>query len=127
METFAADATRYPPVGATDSIVDTPDNRAAGNISYVYWSFLTNKVDAGETWRNTDYFFPRILKVDDAIAVDPACPPADVPAADRWVATDFFRRGAPFPHARSHAAGLNVCFLDGHVALTFGKPKLLYR
>jgi len=53
--------------------------------------------------------------------------PLDCPAGDRWVATDFFRQGAPFPHTRRHAQGVNVLFLDGRVDLVLGSPKNNYR
>ena len=107
--------------------MDTEENRVAGNLSYMYWSFLANKSHGGQTWRNTGYFFPRRLKLDKAIAVDPARPPIAVSPSGRWLTTDFFRRGAPFPHARFHGKGLNVGFLDGHVDLVVGKPKLNYK
>jgi prepilin-type processing-associated H-X9-DG protein len=40
---------------------------------------------------------------------------------------DFFRQGAPFPHGRSHSRGLNVVYLDGHVALMQSRPRTSYR
>ena len=60
-----AQNTTLTPKNCSDSIIDTPENREAGNISYVYWSFLENKPGAGTGtqayWRNWE-FFPRILK-----------------------------------------------------------------
>jgi hypothetical protein len=53
METYAQDP-KYTPMGGVDSVVDTPANRAAGNISYVYFSFRTNKYCAaspGGCWQ----------------------------------------------------------------------------
>ena len=51
------------------------------------------------------------------------------PAAftDTWLVSDWFRRGAPFPHGRKHARGLNVVFLDGHVKLVSGRPRDNYK
>ena len=136
----AADDTSCPPKGATDSIVATPENRAAGNISYVYWSFLKNKPG----WRGTP-FFPRILKAgedpwfaDDTITYqtgnDKKAPfktqpeyaemAKGTPASQTWLMTDFFRRASPiFPHVRRHAGGLNVLYVDGHVDMHVGRPR----
>ena len=123
MEQFARDTVNYPPVGGSDSIIDTPENRAAGNIGYVYWSFEANKPG----WRNPDYFIPRKLTARGAEPLSEDTPIAEASTTERWVATDFFRRKAPFPHARKHARGLNCLFLDGHVDLITGKPKYSYR
>ena len=147
----AADDTSCPPKGTTDRITDTPQNRADGYVSYVYWSFTKNKPG----WRGAP-FFPRVLKAgdsewqsDDKIVYQTGAdkqmlpetwyqhssvaPGADgyfadraktVPPSRRWLLSDFFRRGAPiFPHARKHAGGLNVLFVDGHVELVMGRPR----
>ena len=53
MELFAQNP-NYTPKGGIDSVVDTPTNRAAGNVSYVYFSFRTNKycsAASGGYWR----------------------------------------------------------------------------
>ena len=42
MEQVAQNA-NFPPKGETDSVMDTPANRAAGNTTYIYWSFYPNK------------------------------------------------------------------------------------
>ena len=132
METFA-DNPDYVPQGDRDSVVDTAENRQAGNISYVYWSFQANKAfgdppwDNMDHWRNPKYFIPRQLTLEGAKQVSQDRKPADVAPQYRWVMSDFFRRGAPFPHARKHARGLNVCYQDSHVALIFGKPRDNYR
>jgi len=39
MEPVAQDTVSYPPIGEKTSIIDTPENRKAGNIGYLYWSF----------------------------------------------------------------------------------------
>ena len=150
LETFAGDP-NYTPKGDTDSVIDTPANRAAGRISYVYWSFEANKLKPGgdpsqkkDYWRNFTYFLPRQLNFEGPrfapgfIAAVEARPPGDPqrmqyeacrsgPAQETWVISDFFRQGAPFPHAREHARGLNVGYLDGHVDLLFGRPRDSYR
>ena len=41
-ETYAS-STAYTLKGESASVVDTPENRQAAQISYVYWSFLKNK------------------------------------------------------------------------------------
>jgi len=123
MEPNANNTSEFIPAGEGDTIVHTDANLAAGNISYVYWGYQDNKPG----WRNRDYFIPRRLRCTGADATDPARPLPDAAPAERWVAVDFFRRGAPFPHARGHARGLNTVTLDGHVALITGKPKLAYR
>lgn len=126
MEQFAS-SPAYKPTGATDSVINTRENREAGNIGYVYWSFRENKAFGSKTWRNPAYFIPRQFTVNGVIDLYPDRPSPDAQPDERWVATDFFRRGAPFPHIRSHAGGLNVVYLDGHVGLFFGKPKFNYR
>jgi len=122
-----AQSTAYVPIGGSDSVVETPANIAAGNISYVYFSFLANKVSNGTPWRETNAFIPRLLRVEKAVAVDPARPPADARPAERWVMSDFFRKGAPFPHGRRHAQGINVLYLDGRVDFMFGRPQSNFR
>jgi prepilin-type N-terminal cleavage/methylation domain-containing protein/prepilin-type processing-associated H-X9-DG protein len=127
-ERYAMDPT-YTPKGGTDSVLDTPTNRAAGNISYPYFSFQTNKYcpEAGAYWRETANFIPRQLKTTSVVWLDEKKPQLQAGPNERWVMTDFFRQGAPFPHARSHARGVNVVYLDGHVALMRGRPRENYR
>ena len=129
METFAQDTVNYTPKGVSDSVIDTPDNRAVGNVSYVYWSFRQNKgIDqTWGPWRNPAYFIPRQLTTTGVIDLDPVRPSPTAGPSERWVVSDFFRRGAPFPHARKHARGLNVSMLDGHVKLIMGRPRDSYR
>ena len=55
----------YTPKGGVDSVIDTPTNRVAGNVSYVYFSFRTNKYCSaapGGYWREAANFMPRQLK-----------------------------------------------------------------
>ena len=127
-ERYARDPA-YTPKGGTDSVIDTPTNRAVGNVSYLYWSFQTNKYcpEAGDYWREIANFIPRQIKVTDVVWLDANKPQPEAGPAERWVMSDFFRQGAPFPHGRLHARGLNVVYLDGHVALMRGRPRLSYR
>jgi prepilin-type N-terminal cleavage/methylation domain-containing protein/prepilin-type processing-associated H-X9-DG protein len=118
-EASAQDTVHYTPKGASDSVVDTPVNNRAGNIGYVYWSFLNNKPG----WRNVAQFKPRLLH-DAGPVQSPTGPPIQAyPPTETWILSDWFRQGAPFPHTRGHAQGLNVLYLDGHVKLVFGSPK----
>ncbi len=131
LEKFASNP-EYIPKGDVDSVIDTPTNRLAGRISYVYWSFLENRpfpgtISGPDTWRNPKYFIPRRLRTLGVDWVHDDRPKPVASLAERWVMTDFFRRGAPFPHARNHARGLNIVFLDGHVQLVSGKPRDSYR
>ncbi len=140
-----AQSTTLTPKGCSDSIIDTPENRAAGNISYLYWSFLENKPGKGTGkdayWRNPP-FFPRILKTSGMQTRDDVKFMAGTNGATQqnlwnnankqavssiWVMSDFHRQGGPFPHVRKHAGGLNVLFLDGHVDLVIGRPQDNYR
>jgi prepilin-type processing-associated H-X9-DG protein len=127
-ERYAQDPA-YTPKGGTDSVIDTPTNRAAGNISYVYWSFQTNKYcpEAAAYWRETAAFVPRQIKVAGVLWLPADNPPPEAGPAECWVMCDFFRQGAPFPHGRKHARGLNVVYLDGHVALMQRRPRESYR
>jgi len=121
MEAYARSTDEYIPAGDSDSVIDTTENHEAGNIGYIYWSFLENKPG----WRNPVDFKPRILRQTGAIPIDPSAEPA--PVSETWLMTCWFRRGAPFPHGRKHAKGINVLFLDGHVKMIIGKPKDNYR
>ncbi|MEI7765968.1 MAG: type II secretion system protein [Phycisphaerae bacterium] len=122
----SASNTTFTPVGGTDLVTNTPDNVVAGNISYVYWSFLANKKSGGLSWRNPG-FTPRKLRFpDNPMPVGTAVVPK-ASIAERWVVSDFFRQGAPFPHTRKHASGINVMYLDGHGDLLLGSPQASYR
>ena len=133
LEKFARDPD-FVPKGDTDSVVDTVENREQGRISYVYWSFQNNKYCASaegtenkKHWRNPAYFIPRQLKTTGVQWLYDDRPKPEASLGERWVMSDFFRRGAPFPHARKHARGLNIGYLDGHVDLIKGKPRDNFR
>jgi len=123
MEPYARDTVRYLPTGQGDSVLDTPENRAAGNIGYVYWSFEENKPG----WRNPTIFKPRILRDGKVFYLHPDDVGKDFSVSDTWLMTCFFRRKAPFPHGRSHAQGVNVLFLDGHITMVIGRPRDNYK
>jgi prepilin-type N-terminal cleavage/methylation domain-containing protein/prepilin-type processing-associated H-X9-DG protein len=146
LEPCANDPNGGTPTGGIDSVIDTPENRLAGNITYIYWSFLTNKVDpvAKKTWRDTCDFLPRQLtlsgiethwdwlgkttKTDDQTKRYWQCTlgkPAEI-----WSACDFFRKGGVFPHGRQGGAvegGVNVAYLDGHAGRVYKSPKDSFR
>ena len=124
---IAQNPDEYIPDGATDSVKDTPENRELGNIGYVYWSFVENKYFGTKSWRNPAFFIPRKLRTSEVKWIYPNRPHHKATPSETWVISDFFRRGAPFPHTRKHAHGLNMSYLDGHVDLLKGKPKLSYR
>jgi prepilin-type N-terminal cleavage/methylation domain-containing protein/prepilin-type processing-associated H-X9-DG protein len=132
----------YEPKGDTDSVVDTEQNRQAGNISYIYWSYARGKSygATGEYWKDPDCFFPRQLKLTGVEWLLVKGQQGDGfglrgTSSQVWVMTDFFRKGkdeltgekSSFPHGRKHARGLNVVYLDGHAGLLAGKPKDSYR
>lgn len=120
MEPYAQDKTHYTPVGQADSVLDTPTNNCAGNIGYIYWSFLKNKPGG---WRNTAQFTPRLLR-DSGPVQSPTGPAIKAyPPTDTWILSDWFRQGAPFPHTRGHAQGLNVLHIDGHAQFMQGRPR----
>ena len=136
-EKFAQNARDYPPQGQTMTLVDTPANRAAGNISYFYWSHLDRSA-----WRSTnhskygedqDSFRPRRLRQDgDPVPLQPSdgqtpCALQSERPGEYWLMSDFFRKQAPFPHIRSHQGGLNVVFVDGHVELALGQPRAMFK
>ncbi len=137
VEDAAQNTTDYPPKGQKTSVIDTPENREVGNISYLYWS-MKDRSD----WRATDHkkyaepmdsFRPRWLRNCGAPIPqqpsDPCTPCAlqDYRPGEYWVLCDFFRQGAPFPHTRKHASGLNVLFLDGHGEWLRGQPRSLFK
>ena len=146
MEQIAGDPDGGVPTGGIDSVIDTPENRQAGNITYIYWSFRANKIDpaGGGTWRDPMYYLPRELTLQGMIghrdwlgnAKD-----ADLQnqryeecihaaPAEIWVVSDFFRKKGIFPHGRkpgSTEGGVNVNFLDGHVGRVYKQPRATYR
>ncbi len=137
MEAVAQDTMSYPPKGESTSIIDTPENREAGNIGYLYWSFKDRS-----TWRSTnhrkwdepmDSFRPRKLRQSgDPIPLQPS--DLETPCAlqkdrpgDYWVLSDVFRKKAPFPHTRKHKSGLNVLYMGGHVRWMYGQPRANFK
>jgi prepilin-type N-terminal cleavage/methylation domain-containing protein/prepilin-type processing-associated H-X9-DG protein len=145
MEQFANDPDGGVPPGGVDSVIDTPQNRKAGNITYLYWSFRTNKPGpSGGTWRDTAYFLPRQLTLQGIEAHRDWLGPTGktdiqnkrfqecikASPAEIWVVCDFFRKQGIFPHGRKPGqteGGVNVNFLDGHVGRVYKSPKDSYR
>jgi hypothetical protein len=145
MEQYAQDTVRYPAVGDSTSVINTDANWAAGNTSYYYWSFKMPKMLGMNTWfpMNKTSFWPRKLRGD---SIEKSCcyaypaanfdydangnvilPYLNLPPSQRWVLTDFFRQGAPFPHMYRHATSLTVICLDGHAELSSGRPRDNFR
>jgi prepilin-type N-terminal cleavage/methylation domain-containing protein/prepilin-type processing-associated H-X9-DG protein len=145
LEQNANDPNGGTPAGSTDSVIDTPANRELGNITYIYWSFRTNKPGvAGGTWRDTAQFLPRQLTLNgiethwdwlgktnntqfqtDRYWACTLARPGEI-----WAIGDFFRKGGIFPHGRKGGAtegGVNVSYLDGHVGRVYKSPKDSYR
>jgi prepilin-type processing-associated H-X9-DG protein len=145
LEQFANDPDGGVPAGGVDSVIDTPENREIGNITYLYWSFRANKKEAnGQTWRDPTYFLPRQLtlygmeahqdwlgqtsKTDAQESRYRQCTKAA--PAEIWVVCDFFRKKGIFPHGRKPGqteGGVNVNFLDGHVGRVWKRPRDSYR
>jgi prepilin-type N-terminal cleavage/methylation domain-containing protein/prepilin-type processing-associated H-X9-DG protein len=145
LEPYANDPNGGTPTGGTDTVIDTPQNRESGNITYIYWSFRVNKPGpAGGTWRDPAEFLPRQLTLHGAEMhsdwlgktakadyqgqryrqCERAAP------GEIWVVSDFFRKGGVFPHGRQGGAaegGVNVSFLDGHAGRVFKNPRDSYR
>lgn len=138
MEIVAQNTTDYPPIGLKTTIIDTPENRKLGNISYLYWSHKDRS-----DWRRTnhnrfssdmDSFRPRHLRnyappVPFPVSTDPLTP-VEVQTnrkGEYWVFSDFFRMQAPFAHTRRHRSGLNVAYRDGHVSLMVGQPRAEFK
>ena len=144
METIANNPQGGVPAGATDSVIDTPENRKAGRITYIYWSFKHNKIDTGGFWRDPTYYLPRALTVGGMKLHKNWLGPAKKQSkqnmrfqqcaaaspAQIWVISDFFRKKGIFPHGRkpgSTEGGVNVTFLDGHAGQVWKKPRDSYR
>ena len=137
IEEVARNVTDYPPTGKSTSVIDTAENRQAGNISYFYWSFRDRSA-----WRSTnhgkydesmDSFRPRRLRnsggplpLQPSDPLTPTALQSDRPG-DYWVLSDFFRKKAPFPHTRKHKSGLNVLYLDGHGEWMHGQPRATFK
>ncbi|MFA6292760.1 MAG: hypothetical protein WC637_13315, partial [Victivallales bacterium] len=124
---------------------NTDANWAAGNTSYYFWSFMMPKMSGMSTWfaMNKTSFWPRKLRGD---SIEKSCcysypaanfdydangnvilPYATLSPSQRWMLTDFFRQGAPFPHMYRHATSLTVICLDGHAELSSGRPRDNFR
>jgi len=145
MEQFANDPNGGVPPGGVDSVIDTPQNRQIGNITYLYWSFRTNKQEPnGKTWRDTTYYLPRQLTLQGmeahhnwlgktskiAIQEERYRQCSSAAPAEIWVVCDFFRKQGIFPHGRKPGqteGGVNVNFLDGHVDRVYKRPRDSYR
>ncbi len=146
MEQIANDPNGGVPTGGVDTVIDTPENRELGNITYIYWSFRRNKIDpvAGATWRDPVCYLPRELTgqglvghrdwlgaTNNTEAQDKRYQECTSAApADIWVVSDFFRKKGVFPHGRkagSFEGGVNVNFLDGHAGRVYKSPKDSYR
>jgi prepilin-type N-terminal cleavage/methylation domain-containing protein/prepilin-type processing-associated H-X9-DG protein len=145
MEQFANDPNGGVPPGGVDSVIDTPHNREIGNITYLYWSFRTNKREPnGKTWRDPTYYLPRQLTLQGmeahhdwlgktsktAIQEERYRQCSNAAPAEIWVVSDFFRKQGIFPHGRKPGqteGGVNVNFLDGHVDRAWKRPRDTYR
>jgi prepilin-type processing-associated H-X9-DG protein len=146
MEQVANDPNGGIPTGGSDSVIDTPENRERGHITYIYWSFQHNKIDpvAGGTWRDPMYYLPRELTGQGLIGHRDWLGTAknietqnqrfqecvNAAPAEIWVVSDFFRKKGIFPHGRkagSVEGGVNVSFLDGHAGRVWKRPRDKYR
>lgn len=145
LEQFANNPNGGVPTGGVDSVIDTRENREAGNITYIYWSFRANKTEpGGGTWRDPAYFLPRQLTLNGMEANrDWLGPTGQTDVQDQrynqcthaspgevWVVCDFFRKKGIFPHGRkpgSTEGGVNVTFLDGHAGRVSLRPRDSYR
>ena len=145
MERIANDPDGGVPAGGVDSVIDMPENREVGNITYIYWSFYANKQEAdGNTWRDTTFFLPRQLTLRGMeahrgwLGVTTKAKAQEeryrqcinASPAEIWVVSDFFRKQGIFPHGRKPGqteGGVNVNFLDGHVDRVYYSPKDSYR
>jgi len=145
LEQFAGNPDGGVPTGGVDSVIDTPENRKAGRITYIYWSYQANKAEAdGGTWRDPTYFLPRQLTLNGMEAHRDWLGPSgntdvqderyyqctNANPADVWVVCDFFRKKGIFPHGRkagSTEGGVNVIFLDGHAGRVSLRPRDSYR
>jgi prepilin-type N-terminal cleavage/methylation domain-containing protein len=137
MEGVARELEMYPPKGIGTTIEDSPENRAEGNISYLYWSCMDRSPFRGTNhskWGpEMDSFRPRhVRQYGDPKPYQPGddqtpCAVQSERPGDYWLMSDFFRQGAPFPHTRSHKQGLNVLFRDGHSELVIGQPRACFK
>ena len=95
------------------ALVDTPANRAAGNISYYYFSFDGYPNDV------TDYGPPDYIGWIDKFFVqrfwgNNPRPMSEMWDTDYWVACDWFCKNRGSNHRVAYAS-LNILYLDGHV------------
>jgi prepilin-type N-terminal cleavage/methylation domain-containing protein len=86
---------------------DTPANRAAGNIAYLYFNYVRDRYPQRPRW------IPASRLMTDG----------DNP--NRWLMTDWFQQDGPTAHLVSNKT-LNYLCLDGHVKLLLQNPRVVF-
>lgn len=89
------------------AIEDTPANRAAGNISFLYFSYA----------RDTSPGRPQWLPETHLLA------PSDPPR--RWLMTDWFEREGPSAHRLGNKT-IQILRIDGGVSLILQNPRSIF-
>jgi prepilin-type N-terminal cleavage/methylation domain-containing protein len=93
--------------GIEPSIVPTPANLAAGNISYLYFHYTADRNPLRPKWLPAAH--------DSSIADNP----------NRWLMTDWFQRDGPSAHPLGNKT-LNYLCVDGHVKLLLQSPQSVF-
>jgi len=105
--------TFYCPSDTRPDLCFSPENLAAGNISYFYYSCekaTTNRCIS--TFLRWEVKWPRRLQID----MDP----------QTWVISDSWFSGEPTPHS-FYKKGVNYVTLDGGVKMLYKSPRKQFR
>jgi len=98
------------PAGPPESITDTPENRAVGNITYRYFS-----------WMNLD---ARLYRLPPRILTENSVP-------DQWLASDYIRHNCGIrPHGElsgKRGGAYNVLEIDGGVRFLHGRTFQIFK
>lgn len=97
------------------TLAHTPDNWAAGNVGYYFWSM-------DGIHPHTGPFIVRHPPRRLSLASEP----------DLWMWSDvfgqfFWSQGAPFAHQMPKWSFTNVAFMDGHVKAISGRPVEVFK
>lgn len=93
--------------GFRADLADTPANRTAGNISYLYFNYTRDTNPQRAQWLPATHLI------------------SDRENPNRWLMTDWFQRDGPTVHLVGNKT-LNYLCVDGHVKLLVQNPQQVF-
>ena len=110
-----------------DSLLDTEENFAAGNISYYCFSFdqLPSTVSPGaparETWIDYNFLWKRAWGNKPRILTEKNCDTGS------WLMSDFFCKPTNIKIHSTGVGAMNVLYADGHVKLSARPARSIFK